>query len=417
MAAGDGRGGRGKRGGGKRAQGDGDDDYGEDGGDVCQGLEFRVDGKTRDKLERLAAALPREPGRKKVGRPSCIRFLQNKCPNSARDCSWAHLPMHPPKTLKFKPLITHAQEPASASSSSTKRNVSSSRSQPLPPPPQASAASRSRSPRSRRPDGGRCGGNGAGSSAAVFEAAAGRGQRAGAGGGGGGGGGGGREFERTGRTAGFESRRDGSRGGDRSAPEVCFKNLQFLEIHSCPGLKRLEGIRCPALAVARVTACRELSSLGLEEAFVLSHLDLAGCLRLEPWELPPPTPPGGNAASSGGASSTSLAELRVVVLNYCRGLQAKFLAKLVDHAKHLRRLEIYGAAAVVGPHPHGGGSNKTKKEQTAGKRDLSRVEFNRLTTKATAILKGLDKGRPKLVIVRTKKEFLREQEGAPEGGN
>lgn len=33
---------------------------------------------------------------------------------------------------------------------------------------------------------------------------------------------------------------------------------------------------------------------------------------------------------------------QVVVLNYCRGLQAKFLAKLVDHAKHLRRLEIYG---------------------------------------------------------------------------
>ncbi|CAN0455593.1 unnamed protein product, partial [Ectocarpus sp. 8 AP-2014] len=122
----------------------------------------------------------REPGRKKVGRPSCIRFLQDKCPNSARDCSWAHLPMHPPKTLKFKPLVTHAQEPASASSSSTKRNVSSSRSQPPPPPPpQASAASRSRSPRSRRPDGGRCGGNGAGSSATVFEAAAGRGERAG----------------------------------------------------------------------------------------------------------------------------------------------------------------------------------------------------------------------------------------------
>lgn len=86
---------------------------------------------------------------------------------------------------------------------------------------------------------------------------------------------------------------------------------KFLEIHSCPGLKRLEGIRCPALAVARVTGCRELSSLGLEEAFVLSHLDLAGCVRLEPWELPPPAPPGGNSTSSGGAGFASLAELRV----------------------------------------------------------------------------------------------------------
>lgn len=36
----------------------------------------------------------REPGRKQVGRPSCIRFLQDKCPNSAAECTWAHLPMH-----------------------------------------------------------------------------------------------------------------------------------------------------------------------------------------------------------------------------------------------------------------------------------------------------------------------------------
>ncbi|CAM9732322.1 unnamed protein product, partial [Ectocarpus fasciculatus] len=152
-----------------------------------------VDGKTRDKLERLAAALPREPGRKKVGRPSCIRFLQDKCPNSARDCVWAHLPMHPPKTLKFKPLISHAQEPASARSSSSKRDDVPSLSQPPPPPPQASAASRSRSPRSRRPDGGRCGGNGTGTWETVLEATAGRGERAG--------GGGRRGLERAGATA------------------------------------------------------------------------------------------------------------------------------------------------------------------------------------------------------------------------
>lgn len=46
---------RGARGDGGRA---GDTDDGEE-GDVCQGLEFTVDGKTRAKLEKLAASLPR----------------------------------------------------------------------------------------------------------------------------------------------------------------------------------------------------------------------------------------------------------------------------------------------------------------------------------------------------------------------
>lgn len=53
--------------------------------------------------------------------------------------------------------------------------------------------------------------------------------------------------------------------------------------------------------MARVTGCRELTSLGLEEASVLSHLDLTGCVRLEPWKLP--------------AADSSLAELRVRVEN------------------------------------------------------------------------------------------------------
>lgn len=73
--------------------------------------------------------------------------------------------------------------------------------------------------------------------------------------------------------------------------------MKFLEIHSCLALKRLEGLRCPALAVARVTDCRELTSFKLEETSVLSHLDLAGCVRLQPWELP--------------AADNTLAELRV----------------------------------------------------------------------------------------------------------
>ena len=55
--------GKGKRGvcGGRRGRDDAleDEQLGEDGEDFCQGLEFRVDGKTRVKLERLAAALPR----------------------------------------------------------------------------------------------------------------------------------------------------------------------------------------------------------------------------------------------------------------------------------------------------------------------------------------------------------------------
>ena len=73
---------------------------------------------------------------------------------------------------------------------------------------------------------------------------------------------------------------------------------QFLEIHDCVALKTLEGLRCPSLAGASVTSCRELTSLNLEAA-VMSHLNLTGCVRLEPWEL---TSPGG-----------SLSELQVCV--------------------------------------------------------------------------------------------------------
>ncbi|CAM9785886.1 unnamed protein product [Scytosiphon promiscuus] len=371
------RGGKGKRGGrggggGKRGQEDDvleDDGSGGDGGDVCQGLEFRVDGKTRVKLERLAAALPREPGRKQAGRPSCIRFLQDKCPNSAADCTWAHLPMHPPKTLKFKPLITHAQEPSS--SASTKRNPAP-RSQPA-----TTATSRSKSPRRH-------------GSAAVITSGSVGGTAAGT---------------VTGSTVGFGGGNDG--GGDGGAAAVRFQNLQFLEIHSCPGLKRLEGLRCPALAVARVTSCRELAALGLEEASVLSHLDLSGCVRLEPWELPPPVL--GGAASS----DRTLADLRVVVANYCRALTPKFLARLVDHARHLHRLEIYDKGRARGKQPRSASSRPAFFEFSAAKRGLSRVEANRLVAKGAAILKALDKGRPKLTVVRTKKEFLREQEGGP----
>lgn len=58
---GEGNGGGDSRGRGKRACDDVPEgfDTEDDGGDVCQGLEFTVDGKTRAKLERLAAALPR----------------------------------------------------------------------------------------------------------------------------------------------------------------------------------------------------------------------------------------------------------------------------------------------------------------------------------------------------------------------
>lgn len=60
--------------------------------------------------------------------------------------------------------------------------------------------------------------------------------------------------------------------------------FQFLDIHACSGLKRLGGLRCPSLAVARVTACRELTELSLE-APTLSQLDVSGCVRLEPWDV------------------------------------------------------------------------------------------------------------------------------------
>ncbi|CAN0426887.1 unnamed protein product, partial [Pylaiella littoralis] len=322
----------------------------------------------------------------------------------------------PPKTLKFKPLIAHAQEPSPSTSSAAKRSSTTSRSQPEPTPPLPTAAaaaaistSRWKSPPRRcTPDGGggRSGGTSTGSSAAYAERGGRRREGAGAGAG----------------LLGFDQRGAAAAGGGgEGGAEVYFESLQFLEIHSCSGLKVLEGLKCPALAVARVTSCRELISVKLEGASVLSHLDLSGCVRLERWGmLPPPPPPSmsssssatGAAASSGAAGSTNLAGLRVVILNYCRALQPKSLGLLVDHARDLHRLEIYGAAVVARPHSHGGGSSKTKKEQSAGKRNISRVEYNRLVAKAAAILKGLDKGRPKLTVVRTKKEFGREQDGA-----
>lgn len=60
--------------------------------------------------------------------------------------------------------------------------------------------------------------------------------------------------------------------------------VQFLTIQACPALKKLETLRCPALAVASVTSCRELTSLSLE-CPALSQLDLTGCVRLESWDF------------------------------------------------------------------------------------------------------------------------------------
>ncbi|CAM9925190.1 unnamed protein product, partial [Laminaria digitata] len=309
---------RGGKGGGKDGSkaGQRGDAFGEDDAeDVFQGMEFRVDGKTRDKLERLAAVLPREPGRKKQGRPSCIRFLQEACPRSAAECPWAHLAMHasilaPPKTLKFKPLVTHAQEP---SKSSNKRAT---------PPLAAGAKStapvapRSATTKTKQPQPAAAAAAAAGeatatrTTAAVATAAAlSRGDA---------------NSVASFATAEMEmemeeafssmsvltdddSFTDAAAGGgaDGQTADVCFKNLQFLEIHDCPALKTLEGLRCPALAAARVTSCRELTSLNLEAA-VLSHLNLSGCIRLEPWELK-------SSSSSGGSSSSSLSELQVCV--------------------------------------------------------------------------------------------------------
>lgn len=43
--------------------------------------------------------------------------------------------------------------------------------------------------------------------------------------------------------------------------------------------------------------------------------------------------------------------LQVAVLNYCRALSPKALALLVNHARHLRKLEIYGKHNSVGGLP------------------------------------------------------------------
>lgn len=81
-------------------------------------------------------------------------------------------------------------------------------------------------------------------------------------------------------------------------------NTKFLDIHDCPRLKELNGLCCPALAVARITSCRELCSLALN-APMASRLDLSGCVRLGPWEL------GKNGDGGVGGVGGSLCNLQV----------------------------------------------------------------------------------------------------------
>lgn len=127
----------------------------------------------------------------------------------------------PPKTLKFKPLVTHAQEPPPPPSSSGVPSLSAKRgdprARPPPPPPTArAAASGSRSPRRPRPDA--CGGGGGGTYAG---SSAGAGVKMGDG-----------AWTRPRQGSGAGVRGAGGDGGEDANVDVCFRSLQ-VKFRSC----------------------------------------------------------------------------------------------------------------------------------------------------------------------------------------
>lgn len=151
-----------------------------------------------------AAATPPNNSRWRAQPPSVLRF------SCTIGLSLLFRCQQPPKTLKFKPLVTHAQEPSSAPPSAKRGD---SRVHPPPPPATptsaATAASRSRSPRRPRPDLGGGGDTSAGSSAVGVKKGEGPGARP--------------------RLAsGVGGRGDGGHGhsGEDVDASVCFKSLQ-----------------------------------------------------------------------------------------------------------------------------------------------------------------------------------------------
>lgn len=160
-------------------------------------------------------------------------------------------------------------------------------------------------------------------------------------------------------------------------PTLYLHALQVLRIYNCSELEGLVGVKCPSLIHLSITNCRLLRSFDIE-AQHLTHLDLSNCPLLTGWEL----------------RRNSLANLQVARFNGCKSLENKFLVSLVDHCRFLLRLEIISASE--------GGVDKPRQMYPGGKRDgLNSDRFSRNKQKSTP----LEKGRPKLVVIRTKNQL------------
>ncbi|CAM9888496.1 unnamed protein product, partial [Phaeothamnion confervicola] len=213
-------------------------------------------------------------------------------------------------------------------------------------------------------------------------------------------GGGGNINQETGGSLAMAGMLPGTSGGSAGPrPRLAFGWLRELEVSECNSLQGIWGADLPELVRLSVTGCGEFTALDVW-APRLRRLALWGCPLLEGWSL----------------REGNMASLQEAALNGCRQLSLGFLAKLIDHCRELRMLELVGAATGGGGGGGGGGGSWGGGGGSGGsRRDNPKADHGRINIKSTAALKNLERGRPKLLVVRTKNQMAAAVAAAREG--
>eukprot|EP00953_Heterococcus_sp_UTEX-ZZ885_P006105 3763-Heterococcus_DN1.PRE.1 len=315
-----------------------------------QNIEVVADARSLKKLEQLAGLLPRERGGTK--RVICLRYQKGVCNRRPLDCEWAHFQGNLQKIGRFKPLLdlVHMVEGSKKGSAKARRPRSDSFGE------AASAAAAVLAGNSSSSSGGNQSSDVSGNAALQS-----------------GGDGSGSSGSRS---------RGGSVGSatEASMPSLVFPSLQVLELTNCSALEGFVGVESPFLMKLAITNCRNFVALDIA-AIRLTQIDLTASSALTGFEL----------------RGKSMANVQIATLNGCKAVNTKFLTTLVDHCRHMQLLEICGAAADDGA--------KSRQQFPGGKRDAMNSDHFSKNRQRTIPLKNLEKGRPKLTVVRTKNQL------------
>ncbi|KAJ1448652.1 hypothetical protein M885DRAFT_573998 [Pelagophyceae sp. CCMP2097] len=168
---------------------------------------------------------------------------------------------------------------------------------------------------------------------------------------------------------------EAQRRGRATQPQhvLVFLRLEALDVDGCDGVVSLRVV-APRLLALLAPRCDRLATI---DAFAprLTHLDVRRCASLAHFALPP----------------KSLVALRVASVAYCAALPETFLHRLVDHCRFLVHLDVYGVVS------DGKGASASKKKNRG-------ADPHRVKQRSRAGLDKLNKGRPDLDVVRSRKE-------------